>query len=171
MEFSKVIKERFSVRDFKDTPIADDVLEAILEAGRIAPTAVNYQPQRVYVLKSAEAVAKIRSLTRCAFNAPVVLMVGYDKNEEWHNPLEKGVTSGEQDACIVATQMMLRAWDLGIGSCWVGYFPVTETAKAFGLPDNERLVMLLPIGYAADGAGPSPRHAQKKAPGETVRTL
>lgn len=171
MELSKVIKERFSVRQFAEKPIEEEKLNEILEAGRIAPTATNGQCQRVYVIKSEEALKKIRGITQCAFNAPVVLMVGYDENDLWENPLEKGVFSGEQDASIVATHMMLKAWDLGIGSCWVGYFPPTQTAKDFNLPSSVKLVLLLPIGYPADNAIPNPRHNERKPLNETVKYL
>ena len=171
MELANVLRNRFSVRKYKDAPIPEAKLNTILEAGRIAPTAANYQCQRVYVLKSKESIEKIRSLTHCAFDAPVVLMIGYDKNEEWKNPMEDGVTSGEQDASIVTMQMMLKAWDLGIGSCWVNYFPPTETAKAFNIPDNVKIAMLLPIGYPADGAKPAKLHFDKKAMEETVTML
>ena len=82
MNFETLIRERYSVRDYKDTPIEDEKLAKILEAGRIAPTAGNRQPQRIYVLKSPEALAKIREHTPCAFNAPVVLIVAYNKDEQ-----------------------------------------------------------------------------------------
>lgn len=82
MEFSKVIKERYSVRKYKPDMIWDDELNRILEAGMIAPTGCNYQPQRIYVLKSAESIAKIRSLTRCAFDAPVVLLIALDESAD-----------------------------------------------------------------------------------------
>ncbi|MBR2547979.1 MAG: nitroreductase family protein [Eubacterium sp.] len=171
MELANVLRNRFSVRKYKSTPIGDAKLNTILEAGRIAPTAANHQCQRVFVLKSDESIRKIRSITKCAFDAPIVLMIGYDKNEQWENPFESGVTSGEQDASIVAMQMMLKAWDLGIGSCWVNYFPPTETAKAFDIPDNVRIVLLLTLGYADDGVRPAALHSQKKALEETVTTL
>lgn len=171
MELSKVIKERFSVRQFAEKPIEEEKLNEILEAGRIAPTATNAQPQRVYVLKSDEAISKIRKLSRCAYNAPVVLMIGYDENEEWKNPLESGVVSGQQDASIVATHMMLKAYELGIGSCWVGFFSPTEVKKAFNLPESEKLVLLLPIGYPADNAKPADGHTKKKDLNETIKYL
>ena len=137
-------------------------LAAILEAGRIAPTAANKQPQRIYVIQSGEGLEKIRALTRCAFNAPAVLLFAVDEAEQWKSPLEPGFTSGHQDVSIVATHMMLAAWDLGIGSCWVNFFPNTETAKAFGLPETEKAVLLLPIGYPAEDAVPAPMHSKKK---------
>ena len=63
-----------------------------------------------------------------------------------------------EDVSIVATHMMLAAWELGIGSCWVNYFAPSGIVKAFNLPDNEQLVLLLPLGYAAEGATPAPLH-------------
>ena len=106
-------------------------------SGTDRSTGHNYQPYRVYVLQSPEALEKIRGLTRCAFNAPVVLMVTVRKDEKWVNPFEHSIRAGEQDASIVATHMMLEAWELGIGSCWVNYFPVSQTADAFGLDLKE----------------------------------
>ena len=171
MEFEQVIKERFSVRKFKDQPIEEEKLSKILKAGLIAPTAKNIQPQRIYVLKSEAALEKIRSLTVCAFNAPVVLLVAYDLAEEWNNPLEPGITSGKQDASIAATQMMLAAWNQGIASCWVGYFPNTAVAEAFDLPENIEPMMLLPLGYADDNAKPAPGHLNKRPVEEIIRIL
>ncbi len=171
MELDKIMSDRFSVRDYKNTPIEDEKLNSILEAGRIAPTAANIQPQRIYVIKSEDGLSKIRSITRCAFNAPVVLMVAYDTEKQWKNPLEEGMYAGLQDVSIVTTQMMLKAWELGIGSCWVNHFPPTETAKAFGLPENEKVALLLPIGYPADGAVPAPMHLKKKEMTELVKYL
>ena len=171
MEFTSLIRERFSVRDYADKPIEEEKLQAILEAGRIAPTAANKQPQRVYVICSPEGLEKIRSITRCAFNAPAVLLFTYDEEEQWKSPLEPGFTSGHQDVSIVATHMMLAAWDLGIGSCWVNFFPNSETVKAFGLPETEKAVLLLPIGYPAEGAKPAPMHSKKKDMDQLVKYL
>jgi len=171
MEFASLARERFSVRDYKDTPIEPEKLQKILEAGRVAPTAKNNQPQRIYVLQSPEALEKIRALTRCAFNAPVVLLIAYDENEQWSSPLEEGHFSGLQDTGIVAVHMIFQAWELGIGSCWVNYFPNSQVEKAFGLPENEKSALLLPLGYAAEASSPTPRHSQRKPLEETFRFL
>ena len=130
--FLDLAKERYSVRKFTDKPIEKDKLEKILEAAKVAPTAKNLQPVKIYVIQSEEALEKINSLTRCIFGAKTVFLIAYDKEKEWHNPLEEGVKSGQEDASIVATHMMMEAADLGIGTCWVNFFPNTETAKAFG---------------------------------------
>ncbi len=171
MDFETLARSRFSVRDYSSDPIEPEKLRKILEAGRIAPTAKNDQPWRVYVLQSPGALEKIRAVTRCAFNAPVVLLFAYNTDEEWDNPLESGHRSGHQDVSIVATHMMLQAWELGIGSCWVNYFPNSQAEAAFGLPENEKCLLLMPLGYPAEGAAPSPRHGQKRPAEELIRYL
>ena len=171
MELEKIIRERYSVRHYSEETIPAEVLDQIIEAGRIAPTAGNRQPQRIYILKSEEALAKIREITPCAFDAPAVLLFAYNRDEQWTNPLEEGICAGQQDVSIAATHIMLEAWNLGVGSCWVNRFPNTETGKAFGLPDNEIPVLLMPLGYPAEDSTPGPKHALRKDRNETVREL
>ena len=171
MEFEELIRSRYSVRKYSGEPIGEETLNRILEAGNVAPTGVNAQPQRIYVLKSPEALEKIRALTRCAFDAPVVLLIACDEDEMWKNPFEAGVSAGQQDVSIVATHIMLAAWNLGVGSCWVNYFPNAKVAAAFGLPGNERPVLLMPLGYPARDARPSKAHFEKKPLSETVKAL
>ncbi|MCQ2107042.1 MAG: nitroreductase family protein, partial [Fibrobacter sp.] len=72
MEFMDLVKSRYSCRKFSDRAVEAEKLNAVLEAGRLAPTAMNHQPLKIFVLKSAEALAKIRGITRMAYNAPVV---------------------------------------------------------------------------------------------------
>ncbi|MCR5794952.1 MAG: nitroreductase family protein [Solobacterium sp.] len=171
MEFDKVIRERYSVRKYSAKAIEEDRLQAVLEAGNIAPTGHNNQPQRIYILKSEEALRKVRELTRCAFNAPAVLLFAYDEDEQWHNPFEEGIASGQQDVSIVACHMMLKAWDLGLGTCWVNYFPNSAVHDTFGLPEKEKAVLLMPIGYPADDSRPAPLHSAVKETAETVFEL
>ncbi|MBQ7797184.1 MAG: nitroreductase family protein [Lachnospiraceae bacterium] len=78
MSFFDLVKERYSVRNFADRPVEEEKLYQILEAGRLAPTAMNEQPQRIFVLKSPEALAKVRKVTRMTYNAPVCMLdLGY----------------------------------------------------------------------------------------------
>lgn len=171
MEFIELAKKRFSVRKFAAAPIEKEKLDLIIEAGRVAPTAKNLQPQRIYVVQSSEGLAKIDALTPCRFGAGTVLIFTYNTEEEWQNPLEAGVRAGVEDVSIVATHMMLEAEDLGLGSCWVNYFPNSQLEKAFGLPKNEKAVLLLPIGYPAPDAAPSANHAASKSAEEFVKFI
>lgn len=163
MDFLDLAHERYSVRKFQSRSIEQEKLEAILEACRVAPTAMNIQPQKVYIIKSAEGLEKINKISPCIYGAPVVLMVAYDKNIVFHNVSDNNITSGEQDTSIVGTHMMLAAWSLGIGSCWVNRFSPAEVKKAFDLPESEQVVFLMPIGYADQDAIPSERHCTKKS--------
>lgn len=171
MNFLELAKDRYSVRSFTDRKIEQQKLDAILEAARIAPTGANCQPQRIYVLQSPEAIEKITSLCQCIFGAQTVLMVAYDKEREWQNPLEEGVTAGVEDASIIGTHMMLEAWEQGIASCWVNFFSPSEVKETFGLPESEEIVLLLPIGYAAEDAKPAEMHEASRALEDMVSQL
>ena len=171
MTFQELAKNRYSVRSFRETPIEKEHMDLILEAGRVAPTACNFQPQKIYVARSAEARAKLASVCRCTFGAPVILVVGYDRTRDWKNKLMPGLTSGETDAAIVCTHMMLQAADLGIGSCWVGYFNPEQVAEVLGLPENITVTALLPIGYPAENAEPLPLHSQYRELSDLVAEI
>ena len=171
MTFQELAKNRYSVRSFRETPIATEHMDLILEAGRVAPTACNFQPQKIYVARSAEAREKLASVCRCTFGAPVILVVGYDRTRDWKNKLMPGLTSGETDAAIVCTHMMLQAADLGIGSCWVGYFNPEQVAEVLDLPENITVTALLPMGYPAENAAPLPLHSQYRELADTVAEI
>ena len=167
MEFKEVIEKRYSCRKFDGRKIDRAQLEAILEAGRIAPTAKNLQEQRIYVIESEQALEAVDRLTPCRYGAPTVLAVAYDKNSVFTYPGGR-VNSGAEDATIVATHMILAAANEGVDSVWLNFFDPDIAAKELGLPENEEIVMMMPLGFAAEGAGPSPQHASKKALAETV---
>ena len=163
--FNDLARARFAVREYKQTPVEQSKLDSILEAGRLAPTAKNVQPQHIYVLQSAEAIDKINELTRCAYGAPVVFLVCYDTDQVWS---KDGHDTGDMDCSIVGTHMMLEATELGLGTCWVKWFDPAQVAEAFELPANHKPSFLMPCGYAADGVQPSPMHADRKPLSETV---
>ena len=171
MTFQELAHARFSVRSFRDEPIGDNEMNLILEAGRVAPTACNFQPQKIYVAKSEDARKKLAGVCRCTFDAPVILVVCYDRTRDWKNKLMPGYESGETDAAIVCTHMMLQAFELGIGSCWVGYFNAQAVADALGLPENVTVSALLPMGYPAENAQPLPLHSQIRDFADTIEEI
>lgn len=170
MEFKEVIRSRYSCKKYSDRSVEPEKLNAILEAGRLAPTAKNLQEQHVYVVQSAEGLAKIDSVTPCRYGAPTVLVVAFDKHNVFTYPGEKR-DSGVEDATIVATQMILAAADEGVNSCWINYFDPEKMAEALGLPENEEVLMVMDLGYAAEGAGPLAGHCSRKLLSETVSYL
>lgn len=170
MEFKEVVEKRYSCKKFRDEQVAAEKIEAILNAGRLAPTAKNLQEQHIYVVQSAEALAKIDSVTPCRYNAPTVLVVAFDADNVFTYPGEKR-DSGMEDASIVATHMILAAADEGVDSCWVNFFDPEKAAEALGLPENEEVLMLMDLGYAAEGIGPLANHGSRKPLEETVTYL
>ncbi len=167
MEFSEVIRARYSCRKYEARQIEKEKLEEILEAGRLALTAKNLQEQHVYVVQSPEGLAKIDKATPCRFGAPTVLVVAFDKNNVFVYPGGKR-DSGIEDASIVATHMILAAKNAGIDSCWLNFFNPEELAKDLGLPENEEILMLMDLGYAAADAVPAPAHTSRKELSRTV---
>ncbi len=108
MDFLEFAKERYSVRSFSQQPIEEEKMQKILQAGQVAPTALNFQPQKIYILKSEDALEKIRFLTKYAYNAPVVLLVCADERKAWHSRQDFGFSSGQMDASIVCTHMIWK---------------------------------------------------------------
>ena len=121
-------------------------------------------------MQSAEGLAKIDELTPCRYGAPTVLVVAFDKNSVFVYPGEEA-NSGVEDASIVATHMMLAATNMGVDSCRLNFFDPAAVAKAFDLPENEQVLMLLDLGFAAEGFAPLPNHTSRKPLEETVKYL
>ena len=167
MEFKEVIKARYSCKKYTERQIEKDKLDAILNAGRLAPTAKNLQEQHIYVLQSPEALAKVDAVTPCRYGAPTVLVVAFDKGSVFTYPGGKR-DSGIEDATIVATHMILAAANEGVDSCWINFLDPDKLAEALGLPENEEVLMVMDLGYAAKGAGPLPNHGKRKELNETV---
>ena len=167
MEFKEVVKNRYSCKKYSDRQVEAEKLAAILEAGRVAPTAKNLQEQRVYVVQSEEMLAKIDGVTPCRYGAPIVVVVAFDKNNVFTYPGGKR-DSGVEDATIVATHMILAAADEGVDSCWVNFFDPEKMEEVLGLPENEEILMVMDLGYAAEGVGPLPNHSSRKPLSETV---
>ena len=170
MDYMETVKSRYSCKKYCDKQISKEQLDAILEAGRVAPTAKNLQEHKVYVVQSAEGIAKIDSVTTCRYGAPTVLIVTYDKSNTYI--YQGGVyNAGAEDATIVATHMILASRAVGVDSCWLNRFNPDDVAKAFNLPENEVVVMLMDLGFAAEGVGPLPNHFNRKPLEETVHYL
>lgn len=167
MEFTQVVKNRYSCKKFSDRAVEPAKLEEILEAGRAAPTAKNLQEQRIYVVQSQAGLEMIDRITPCRYGAPVCVVVAFDTQNMYTYPGKKR-TSGVEDAAIVATHMLLAAANAGVDSCWLNCFDPDKLAKELNLPDNEEILMILDLGYAAEGAAPLPNHFSRKALAETV---
>lgn len=165
MEFEKVIRERTAVRKFKNEQINENELNNILGACRLAPTAKNIQPQKIFVVQSETGIEKIDKITPCRYNAPTVLVVCSNKDLAF----KKGnYSTYEMDASIVATHMMLEAANVGLGSIWIEMFDKDLLKQEFNLDSNIEPICLIPIGYTADDYSGNPMHNIRKEISETV---
>ncbi len=177
MDFKDVIKNRYSCKRYdSQKQVGDEQLNAILEGGRVAPTAKNLQEQHIYVVQSAEGLAKIDKHTPCRYGAPTVLVVAFDKTNVYTYPTAAGPEtdrrqSGIEDAAIVATHLMLSAANEGVDSCWLNCVHIDDLHKDLGLPENEEILMLLDLGFAAEGTQPLSNHFSRKPLEETVSYL
>lgn len=160
MDFLELAKERYSVRNFSDKKVETEKVDLILEAAKLAPTACNNQPQRLLVLNSEENLNKLKNCTPYHFNAPLAILICYDKNESWKRRYDNK-DGGEIDASIVTTHMMLEITNLGLGTTWVGHFDPQAMVSTFNIPENLIPVALLPIGYPSETSAPSPMHEKR----------
>lgn len=168
MEFSEVIHKRFSVRKFSSQPVEEAKIQMILEAARLAPTAVNKQPERILVLQSPKDMEKLAKCTKYTFQAPCAIVVCADTGKAWVRPHDNE-NSGLIDASIVGTYIMLTICDLDLGTCWVGHFDPSAIAREFNLPAGMRPVAVFPFGYPAPDCQPSGFHFQRLPLDELVR--
>ena len=166
MSFSELVKQRYSVRKYDSRPVEQEKLTQILEAGRLAPTGCNYQPQRILVVQGDD-LERLEGCTPCRYGAPVALIVCYDKTESWKS--RSGRDIGDVDATIVLTQMMYQAEELGIGSLLVGMYKEDLLRERFCIPENFVITCMLMLGYPAEDCAPHPQlHAVRKPLEKTV---
>ena len=170
MEFNTVLQRRYSCRAFATRAVEQEKVDRILEAGRIAPTAVNKQPVHVWAVSNPETLEAIKGVTRSNYGAPLLLVVGCRPADAWVRRYD-GKNGAEVDASIVATYLMLAAENEGLATLWVGSF---DPALLKGiLPDTNgyELVAMINVGYPAEGSTPSAMHGSRVAVEEFVTKL
>lgn len=158
MEFSELITARYSVRAYRSDPVADEKLQLILEAARLAPTAANRQPIQLIVMHTAGHEEEIgRIYSRPWFvQAPLVIAVCAISSQAWVRESDR-FNARLIDAAIVADHMILAAANLGLGTCWVAAFNVVAARSVLHLPTEAEPVIFTPLGYPADLPNPKTR--------------
>ncbi|MCI7223022.1 nitroreductase family protein [Fusobacterium sp.] len=155
MSLLKLMSERYTCRRYSSEEVKEEDLLKILEAAKLAPTAHNNQPQKIYVIKSKEAREKLLTDFPYNYKAPCYLVCAYDElrlGEKLFNE------NGEIDVAIAITHMMLMAEELGLGTCWIGNFSAEDVRERLRLPKNEKIVAVLSIGYHREDDRPSKLH-------------
>lgn len=161
MSFIDLAKKRYSVRNYKDTPVEEEKLLKVLEAGRVAPSAVNYQPVEFIVIRDEERRKKVAQCYRREWllKAPVLIVVCGDHSRSWRRA--DGKDHCDIDAAIAVDHMTLAAAELGLGTCWVCAFNSMQCHKILELPAHLETIALMPLGYPADAPDPY-RHGVKR---------
>ncbi|MDY4011654.1 MAG: nitroreductase family protein [Fusobacterium gastrosuis] len=171
MSLLKLMSERYTCRRYSNEEVKEEDLLKVLEAARVTPTSHNNQPQKIYVVKSEEAKEKLMKDFAYNYKAPCYLVCTYDINETWRNDLDGNKESGDIDVAIVMTHMMLMAEELGLGACWIGRLTPELVRKNLSIPETEKVVAVLSLGYHREDDRPSKLHDIRRSNEEMVKFL
>jgi nitroreductase len=157
MEFSELIKERYSVRAYTPDPVEEEKLEKVLEAARLAPTAANRQPFQLIVIHTAGREEELYDVYRKAWfvEPPLVICACGLKERGWTR--RDGKSYVDVDVAIAMDHLILAAANEGLGTCWVGAFDPAAARRVLGLPDEVEPIAFTPLGYPADEPGTKKR--------------
>jgi len=142
MDTLTCIRTRREIRDYEDKPLPPETLQRILEAGRFAPSSKNSQPWHFIVVRDNQTLRKISDLTptgKHIANAPAAIAVVMD-----------GAKLPEIDGTRAIQNMVLAAWSLGVGSCWVTNFYEDGVKDLLGVPQRMKLITVMPFGYPTE---------------------
>jgi len=161
MAFLELAKLRCSVRRFRTQEVEEEKLHKILEAGRVAPSACNYQPLHFIVVRDKENKTRVASTYPEGWigQAPVIIVVCGDHSASWKRA--DGKDHLDIDVAIAADHMTLQAAELGLGTCWVCWFDAIKCHSIMKLPKKYETIALLPLGYPKERCNPD-RHNKKR---------
>lgn len=148
MEFQQLANQRYSVRKYASREVPAEYIEHILETARKAPSAVNFQPYRIYVISGKEKLKAVKDCYHRAWmqQAPVIIVLVGIHSMAWKRGGDlKDHT--DIDVAILSDHIMLQAAELGLGTCWVGNFDAGKLIETLGLKTGEEPVAMLPLGF------------------------
>lgn len=153
MEYAELIRTRESVRNYDpNRPVPKEILEKILDAGRLAPSACNYQPWKFLVISSSALLEKVRACYQRDWlkDAPHILVVLGLRNQAWNRSYD-GYNSVETDVAIAMTHIILAAENEGVGACWIAAYNPVLLKEALN-PDEDQIIFgITPLGYPKPG--------------------
>jgi nitroreductase len=153
MEYSDLILTRESVRNYDpDRPVPKETLVKILEAGRLAPTACNYQPFKFLVISSPDLLDKVKESYKRDWlkAAPHILVVLGYRDQAWKRSYD-GYSSIETDVAIAMTHIILAAENEGVGTCWIEAYDPVLLRRALNCNENQVIFGITPLGYPRSG--------------------
>lgn len=166
MEFLDVVRERYAVRAYKPDPVQDDLLNTVLEAARLAPTAANCQPFQIIVIHTKGKEEELRRIYRREWftQPPIVICICTVRQEAWNRGFdEKNYV--DVDAAIAMDHLTLAAASIGLGTCWIAAFDPKAAKEFLKLPQGVEPLLFTPLGYPAD----EPRRKERKSLSQLVR--
>ncbi len=156
MELMEAISGRRSIRGFLERPVEEEKLKAVLDAGRLAPSARNLQDWRFIVVRDTSTRKRLAEAARnqeFVGRAPVVIVACGTSDMV----MTCGQPAYVMDVTIALDHMTLAAFSLGLGTCWIGAFYEEKVKEILEIPKHVRVVALLPLGYPAERPKPTPR--------------
>lgn len=177
MKFMELVKQRESTREYSSKPVAREMIEQCLEAARLAPSACNSQPWSFIVVEDEEkknrivdkAMSGIYSLNKFVKTAPVLIVV-ITENSKYiarMGGMLRAVKYNLIDIGIACDHLTLQAAELGLGTCWLGWFNEKAVKKVLGLPKSTKIDVMISLGYADES--PEPREKIRKPLEEIIR--
>lgn len=159
MKFIELAEKRVSIRSYTDRPVSKEMLNEVLEAGRLAPSACNYQPLQFVVVQKAESLAALADAYPAPWfaEAPLVIAICTVPKKAWHRSKHDDRCYADVDAAIAADHMTLAAAELGLGSCWVGAFDPKQVRAALQVPRTAEPLILLTLGHPNESGRPKTR--------------
>ena len=147
MEFYDLIEKRHSVRAYKNTPIDQEIIDRILYAAQIAPTAANRQAFKIIVISTKDRQETLRKIydKHWFTEPPYVLLVCAIQNKAWVR--KDGKNYADVDSAIIMDHIILAATDEGLGTCWIGNFDPEAARVLLGLPDDMEPIAFTTLGY------------------------
>jgi nitroreductase len=168
MTFLELAKNRYSCRNYASRQVEKEKLDLVLEAGRIAPSAVNFQPWHFIVIREKENLEAIwKTYHREWFrSAPCVIVICGNHEQSWKRKHD-GKDHCDIDVAITVDHMTLQATELGLATCWICNFDKDITINTLSLPAHMEPIVILPLGYPLDRGDPD-RHTEKRKPAEDI---
>jgi nitroreductase len=153
MDFFDVIQKRYSVRSYKRDSVEEHMLQRIIEAARLAPTAANRQPFQLIVIHTAGRETELSRIYDQTWfvQASIIICACAIPNKAWVR--RDGKKYSDVDVAIAMDHLVLAATDVGLGTCWIAAFDPAAAREVLGLPDSVEPIAFTPLGYAANQLG------------------
>jgi len=152
MDVFEAIRTRRSIRKYMEKPVEKEKLSKILEAVRLAPSAMNKQPYNLAVVTDKQTKEKLSSACNQEWIAPIMVVVCAFPDRSWIR--EDGEEYWKADAAIAMHSLSLAAVEEGLGTCWIAAFKEEEVRSILGIPSEVRITAMTPLGYPAEKKGP-----------------